>query len=56
MRKQVLTTLFNYVVILTYGHSILLFRMLGHHTIEELHTIEQLVNFNQHYLLPQNLN
>ena len=50
MRKQVLTTMFNYVVILTHGHSILLFGMLGHHTIEEL------VNFNQHNLLPQNLN
>ena len=50
MRKQVLTTIFNYVVILTYGHSNLSFLMLGHHTIEEL------VNFNQHNVLLQNLN
>ena len=50
MRKQVLTTMFNYVVILTYGHSNSSFSMLGNYTIEEL------VNFNQHNLLPQNLN
>ena len=50
MRKHVLTTVFNYVVILTYGHSNLSFLMLGHHTIDEL------INFNQHNVLPQNLN